>query len=469
MNTKNKSILPVAMAVASMLSMPAIAQETDANIPPDFDSKMATIQFMSYMNYVAYTLSSYRNPFVIEDEYRNLDDNLRLNRILDKECEDAIHSMLNTIESMRVEDKRRDHFFEGQARIAQQKRADLFLNIAKSAISSGTQATALGFQGVKGNAQAIVDLSKSIADECVGIYANWIDVQRRLEKESSDYKFEYDVDKDKKLHEQNAALWDMQIALTKKYELGDSFRLTKENAEALVNVVKSSDKKRAFKLMRQMKEREPAYDKFPMFWCYYASFALDYGDIKEALVACEHFKEINRHSLFKRDRMAALVAMTEISAIIKTKDIDADKVRFALDAIMAYNYHSKDIDMAYFCASTYYSVLGDAVQAKKTLEVLIAALEDAAYNSLTKYCDLFDSGEPEKPWESNPPPVMTDLFRCHALLRTISDSGEDDSFREDLKNILDSSTAASMEKLFFVGAVLVGSQEEGQVEVSRFV
>ena len=412
---------------------------------------------MSYMNYVAYTLSSYRNPFVIEDEYRNLDDNLRLDRILDDECEKAIRNMLNTIETMRVDDMRRIHFLEGQARIAQQKRADLYLNIAKAAISSGAQATALGIQGVKGNAQAVVELSKSIADECVGIYANWVDVQRRLEQESSDYKFEYDLEKDKKLHAQNDALWDMQIPLTRKYELDDRFRLTKENAKALVEVVKSSgkDKNGAFQRMRGMMEDQPAYDKFPMFWCYYASFALDSGDTKEALAACEHFKDINRHSLFKHDRMAALVAMTEISAMIKAKAIDDDKVRQALKMVRSYNYNRKDVDMSYFCASTYYSVLGDSAEAKKELGRAIAVLEDVARTSLTKYRDLFDSGETEKPWESNPPPIMTDLFRCHALLQTISDSGKDEDFHEYLNTILDSSTTASMEKLFFVGDVRV--------------
>ena len=464
---KPTGTLPVMMAVLAALALhgvvsaaPSGAQVADANTPADFDAKTATIQFMSYMNYVVYTLSSYRNPFVIEDEYRNLDDNLYLDRvkIIDTEDESikiAISGMLDTIQSMRLDDIRRDKFLEGQARIAQQTRADLYWKIAKAAISSGAQATALGIQGVKGNAQAIVELSKSIADECVGIYANWVDVQRRLEKESSDFKFDYDMAKDAKLHEQNKAQLEIQYKLTKDHDTEDKYRLSKENAEALVNVVKSSDKKRAFKLMRQMKEREPAYDKFPMFWCYYASFALDFGDTKEALDACEHFKDINRHSLFKHDRMAALVAMTEISAIIKTKDIDVDKVRSALDAIMAYNYHSKDIDMAYFCASTYYSVLGDAVQAKRTLEAAISALEEEANNSLTKYCDLYDSKQPEKPWGSNPPPITTDLFRCHVLLRTISDSEKDGTFRDDLDTILNSSTAASMEKLFFVGDVRV--------------
>jgi hypothetical protein len=344
---------------------------------------------------------------------------------------------------------------EGQARIAQQKRDDLYLDIAKAVISSGTQATALGIQGVKGNAQAVVELSKSIADECVGIYANWVDVQRRLEQESSDYKFTYDMKKDSTLHEQNKKQLESQFALTQKYKTEDKYRLSKQAAQELVEVVKSSDRKGAFKRMLRMKKDQPAYDKFPMFWCYYASFALDSGDTKETLAACEHFKEINRYSLFKRDRMAALVAMTEISAMIEAQNIDADKVRQALQMVQAYNYDSKDVDMSYFCASTYYSVLGDSGAAKEALDAALAVLEEAARDSLTKYRDLFDAGESENSWESNLPPVMTDLFRCHALLQTISDSDKDDGFREYLNTILDSSTTASMEKLFFIGDVRI--------------
>lgn len=451
-----KTILSAAMAIVVMLTSQSVAQEADNDVPAGFDKKIATIQLMSYMNYVAFTLSEYKNPFVIEDEYRNLDDNLYLDRV-DGTSVEAILKMLDTINSMRVEDMRRKHFYEGQARIAQQRRADLFINIAKASLSSGVQATALAVEGIKGNAKGIAELSKSIADESIGVYERWVDVQRRLEQESSEYKFNYDIDKAKKLHEQNTELLKVQHQLIKDYGLEDKYRLSKENAEALVKVVKSSDKKGAFRRMRLMKENQPAYDKFPMFWCYYAAFALDSGETKEALDACNHFNDINKHSVLKHDRMAALIAMTEISAILREKatDIDKDKVREALKAVKAYNYDSHDVDMAYFCASTYYFVLEDSTEAIRTLEAGIAVLEDAARDSLTRYCDLFDDGQPEKPWESNPPPVMTDLFRCHALLRTILDSQKNEGFRNDLEAILESSTASSMEKLFFIGDVRV--------------
>lgn len=449
-----KTILPATMAIAVMLPVSSFAQEADDNIPSGFDKKIATIQLMSYMNYVVYTLSEYKNPFVIEDEYRHLDDNLYLNRI-DNEGLSSILGMLETINSMRVEDARREHFYEGQARIAQQTRADLFMNIAKASLSSGMQATALVAEGVKGNVKGIAELSKTIADESIGVYERWRDVQKRLEQESSDYKFNYEIEKDKELHKQNMQQLMVQHKLTEDYGLDDQYRLSKENAKALVEVVKSIDKKGAFRRMRHMKENQPAYDKFPMFWCYYAAFALDSGETKEALAACNHFKDINKHSVFKHDRMTALIAMTEISSLLKEGSIDKDKVRKALRTVQAYNYNSEDVDMAYFCASTYYSVLGDADEARKALNVAIDVLEDAARNSLTKYCDLNDPGQPEKPWGSNPPPVMTDLFRCRALLQAISDSGKDEDFHEYLGTVLESSIASSMEKLFFVGDVRV--------------
>lgn len=454
---KTQLVASLASMIIAVSTNLVIAQDDfAASDLQDFDPKIATIQFMNHMNYVVYTLSSYKNPFVIEDEYRNLSPgNLYLDRIPDEKCVTAITEMLDTIRDMRVADDKLNYFLEGQARIAQQTRADLYLNIAKATVSAGAQAATLGASILKKDPQSIAELAKGIADESFGVYERYVAVQRQLERESKDYKFAYKQDKDRELHNQNKNQLFLQYQLSKQFGIEDKYRLSDENAKALVEVVKSSNKKGAFNRMLRMRKDQPAYDKFPMFWCYYASFALDSGDTKEALAACEHFKEINRFSLFKHDRMAALVAMTEIAAMLKANAIDEVKIRQALKTVQAYNYDGKDVDMAYFCASTYYSVLSDSCEAKEALEAAIGVLEEAAESSLTKYRDLFDSGETEKPWESNPPPVMTDLFRCHALLQTISDSGEDDSFREHLKTILDGSTAASMEKLFFVGNVRV--------------
>ena len=62
------------------------------------DLAMATVQFMNHINYVVYTLSAYKNVFVIEDEYRKLSPgNLDLNKIPDDDVRRAIEHMLERI------------------------------------------------------------------------------------------------------------------------------------------------------------------------------------------------------------------------------------------------------------------------------------------------------------------------------------------------------------------------------------
>lgn len=456
-----KSIISVAMAIAAMLSLPSIAQETGADTPPDFDAKMATVQFMNYMNYVVYTLSSYQNVFVIEDEYRNLSTgNLNLNRIPDDKVLDAIEKMLDTIQDMRADEKQRERFLEVMEKEAQHARQDIFINAMKSAVAMTAESGALSIQVVKsaiaGDANdvaKIAELSKAIGAEAASTYSKYVDVQRNLERQSSDNKFNYDLQKDAKLHEQNKYQLRLQYSLTKDYGINDAYRLSDENAEALVAVIKSEDHVGAFRRMKGMLADQPAYNHFPMFWRYYAAFALEAKDAQTALNAYNHFREINRHSLFRHDRMAADAAMAGVSAMMALGNPDKEAVRESLGTIRAYNYNCSDVDMAFFCASTYYAILGDCKNALEILDRLVAVLEDRARNALRKYRDPFDPGKPDAPWAE--PPAVTDLFRCQMLRKAVMESEKDGSFRSDLEQILERSTTASIEKLFFMGDVRV--------------
>ncbi len=81
-----KCILPVVMALAAMLPLPSVAQESGGIVETvDRDKALTTIQFMNYLRYVSYEIAEYQNIFVIEDEYRNLlTDNLNLGKIPDE-------------------------------------------------------------------------------------------------------------------------------------------------------------------------------------------------------------------------------------------------------------------------------------------------------------------------------------------------------------------------------------------------
>ena len=496
----------LAASVVAFQATPIRAQEPEPadaaqSAAPEFDAKMATIQFMNYMNYVVYTLSSYQNVFVIEEEYKNLSPGrLNLNRIPDETILGAIEKMLDTIHNMRAAEKDREWFKMEQDRnrqIQQQailvgvltggnngdagliskasEHKDSYVGAAKTIPNAASKAltnstvssiakigTKLAVEGSNPAGWAV--MAVDIAGSAATAYASWQDLQKRLEFENKKNKFEYDTKKDDELHAQNKEQLRLQYNLVKGYDIEDRFRLSDENAKSLVEAVKSSDPKGVYARLRSMKKNQPAYEQFPMFWRHFAWFAFAAGDPEEALEACDHFDEINRHSLFRSDPMAAQVAMTRVSAMIALDAVDADAVRRALKTIKAYNYDGSDVDMAYFCASTYFSLLGDVKSAQEELDTLLAVVEDRTRGELRKYRDLFTEVKEDAPWAA--PPMATDLFRCHALQKAITEETPDGNSRQNLESILERSTSSSVEKLFFMDPVRLSDMwEQGKADV----
>lgn len=448
---KNTFLAFIFIGTIAVFGVRSLAQVSNAETidgradiaPTDFENRIATIQFMNYMNYVVNVLSSYRNVFVLEEEYKNLSDNrLNLDRV-DSDVLEAIKTMLDTIYSMRANDKEREWFMGKLNQDRQRRQHDILVGIMKNT-------TGLAVDAASQNWNAVVT---GIAGTVGNAYSDWANLQQTLERENNEIQFTYDRKKEDQLHEQNKKQLDVQFVLMNKYNIGDQYRFTRDNAKSLVEAVKASNPKRVYTRLRSMKENLPSCDQFPMFWKHYAWFSLAAGHPDEALDACDHFDVVNQHSIFRCDPMAAQVAMTRVSAMIALGKVDVNAVHRALKTIEAYNYDGTDVDMAYFCASTYYSLLGDTESALKTLDALKDVLEERARDDLIGYRDLFAKEELTAPWAT--PPVMIDLMRCHVLQKVIADSIPDGDFHKTLESILENSNSSSIEKLFFVGDVRV--------------
>ena len=439
------------------------AQEIDLDEPSeiseiDSDKALAAIQFMNYLRYVSYEISEYQNVFVIEEEYRNLSpDNLNLTRIPDEDILQAIKDHLELLYDIRVDEKTRMRFQEGQRKAAQRHRNDMIVNLLKSGVSASLQEGAAAVTVVSGalsgkvDTEAVKQLCRAVADETFSAYDNYINFQRQLEDESEAFKFEFDDKKAARLHEENLKNFDFTISLLNRYGINDDFRLAESDAKALVQCVKTSDMASAFNRLKVMAKRQPSYEHFPMFWCYYASFAASSKHFDEAIKASLHFDKINRFSLFRHDRLAAQTAMAKIQAMVDSGHLDKKEIADALDVVTHYNFDSHDYDMAFYCATIYYSVLDNRESALETLNALIDVQKQAASGDLVKYRDLFKIAKEDTPYEI--PPMVTDLVRCLALRETILGQRTDDEFRQSLEAVFGNTLLQGVESLFLIGEV----------------
>ncbi len=429
----------------------------------DSDKASVAIQFMNYLRYVAYEIDSYQNVFVIEDEYRNLSsDNLNLELIPDDDIKQAIIDHLNLLNDIRIDEKLRVRFEDGQRKAAQRHRQDMLVNFLKDATAASLDggATIATIAGTvmtgsvnAGTAEAVKELARASADESFKLYDNYVEFQRRLEDSSEDFKIRFDDKRSERLHAENLKNFDFALTLLRKYGLKNEHRLAEQDAKALIECVKSSDKPGAFDRLKIMAKRQPSFTHFPMFWCQYAAFAVMSDHPEDALEACRHFEDVNRYSLFRsdKDRMAAQTAMAKIQALIDLDRIDRAVISDALDVITRYNNNSHDYDMAFFCASTYYSCLGDKTNAIETLNGLIGYQRQETGADLVKYRDLFREAKDDMPYEM--PPMVTDLARCLALRETINGSKTADSFRSSLKSVFANTVLQGIERFFMLGDV----------------
>lgn len=468
-----KYSFPIVIAIVAALATTGHGQTqamgATSNSAPlemsDSDKASVVIQFMNYLRYVAYEIDSYQNVFVIEDEYRNLSaDNLNLELIQDDDIKQAIIDHLNLLNDFRIDENLRFRFEDGQRKAAQRHRQDMIVDFLKDAtvasMENGAAIATVAGAVINGKmdadtAEAVKRLARASADESFKLYDNYVNFQRELEDSSEAFRFAFDDKRSARLHEENLKNFEFALTLLRRYGLKNEHRLAERDAKALIECVKSSDKVGAFDQLKNMAKRQPSFTHFPMFWCQYAACAVMSNHPEDALDACKHFEEVNRFSLFRsdKDRMAAQTAMAKIQALLALNKNDRDAISEALDIITCYNNDSHDYDMAFFCASAYYSCLGDCTNALEILNGLIGYQRQKAGADLVKYRDLFREAKDEIPYEM--PPMITDLTRCLTLRETINGSKTDDSFVKSLKAIFDNTVLQGIERFFLLGDIRV--------------
>ncbi len=445
----------------------------------NLDRGIDTLLFLNHINYVVATLASYQNALVLEQEYKTINpNNIDMNRIPNEDIRDHIGMLLDAIYAMRNTEKTFEREKSKLERDRTNKKRDIWMNFAKNALLSGSEGATQGTNP----ASMVIGAGKAVLGEAISAYAEFEKAKREIQDKGQNAAFAYADQKEDAMHQTYKKLLSLQYKFGAAkdvkertesssetddgFTIPDKFRLSGENAKNLVNALKNDDLDNVYKELKNYK-RHVAYTFFPTFWYYYAVIAYKTDHLEDALVACQHFNEINR-GLFRSDPMAATVAMTEICISVEQKRVEMPRVRALLEVIMKNDRECNNSDWEYFCALIYSQVLNDQSMACEILAAMIARLERQNKNKLVQYSDLFKKEEEkivkeknedkrqgfrENFFTDNPVPEDSDLVRARMLYRDILARNKDPLTMEYLRGVCFKNTTASIEKLYYVGSM----------------
>lgn len=402
-----------------------------------------TIALINHINYVVETIRSYNNVLILEQEYKNISvDNLNLNKIPDEEVLKLITDIIEALSAMRMDERRLKRAEQLLERGMADKKMQNMLDAAQKLADAG-----LNTDG--GLFKRLVAVGKTAIANKVEGYVSYKKVQRELQNEWDDKKFELDTEKLNRIHNLNVELLKAEWGLIRKYSLSDNLRVTGNNIQRLVECLKDENRKRAYRRLLPM---EHVFSVYPTYWYYRSMFALEAGIPEDALASARRFTDVNR-GLFRKDDMAAATAMAEISAMVECDKIDKQQIKNRLQLICGQNYDSSNADYGIFCASVYNEVLDDPKTAIEVLGPVKDLLEFTTEGTLLEYRDLYSS-QPRQGLKLCPPHVV-DLTRCRMLKLEIDQKQNKNVDIEKLKVSCSKETTSSLEKLFYFGRLRV--------------
>ncbi|MBQ6008433.1 MAG: sel1 repeat family protein [Kiritimatiellae bacterium] len=431
----------LASFMGTMFCFSVIAQTSIQPQRLDSEAALDTIALINHINYSVEVIRSYNNVVALEEEYRNISaDNLNLNRIPDEEALQLIRDILNTLNSMRMNERQRkwyQHILERDLDGAKlEGKAKMATSVAEAIVNGDGGLWSSIKKTVLGHVPLVTEQ-----------YATYKKTEHALRGQLEDKQFDLDTEKMNKLHEMNDMLLVRQWKLVQTYRLDDRLRVTGKDVKGLVVCLKDSNRKRCFLRLKSM---ERVFEVYSTYWYYRAILALATDNYEDALASCGQFEKVYRN-LFRTDQMSANITMIKITALLQLDRVDKDVIRKGLEAICQRNYDASNADQSIFCTSIYLSVLDDPKEARNVLDPLMARLSADSEIELTDYCDLFT--RPNERLEL--PPNTINLVQCRMLRLAIDQKTEQKVHVERLKEICERETTCSLEKLFYFGQLRI--------------
>ena len=366
------------IALAVFIGMTAFSEEKQPSVEAN-DAVLDTIAQINHINWVVNVIKSYNNVIVLEEEYEKISPgNLYLDRIPDEETLGRITKMLDTLYSLRKDDRQmkqwrmdfresRDRKIRDHKHKATKEAVDTITGQVKECCSLWDWAT-----NPLGSIANVVGTAFNMAHYSVGLHNDYDNFVYELDKTAKDKQFDFDGEKLDLLHNQNKEILQDQWQFIRRYNLDDRLRVSDVDIKMLLNCLKNDNPAGIFTRLYPMRER---FSLFPEYWYYLSCAAMETGHFKEGLEACDTFFKVNR-GLFRNDPMVGTVAFNKAFMLPKTKE-NKPEVRRCLELACDKNANviHPDWQLDYLAAIMYKGVFDEKEKAEMMLEHAIALIE----------------------------------------------------------------------------------------------
>ena len=368
----------MAIALAALVGITAFSEEKQPSVEAN-DAVLDTIAQINHINWVVNVIKSYNNVIVLEEEYEKISPgNLYLDRIPDEETLNRITKMLDTLYSLRKDDRQmkkwridfresRDRKIRDHKHKATKEAVDTITGQVKECCSLWDWAT-----NPLGSIANVVGTAFNMAHYSVGLHNDYDNFVYELDKTAKDKQFDFDGEKLDLLHNQNKEILQDQWQFIRRYNLDDRLRVSDVAIKMLLNCLKNDNPAWIFTRLYPMRER---FSLFPEYWYYLSCAAMETGHFKEGLEACDTFFKVNR-GLFRDDPMVGTVAFNKAFMLPKTKE-NKPEVRRCLELAWTKNANviHPDWQLDYLAAIMYKGVFDEKEKAEMMLEHAIALIE----------------------------------------------------------------------------------------------
>ena len=338
-----------------------------------------TIAQINHINWVVNVIKTYNNALVLEEEYEKISPgNLNFNRIPDEETLNRITKMLDTLYTLRKDDRNMRHwrrnFYESRARKletyklkASKQAVDTLTAQAKTCCSLWDWGTNPG-----GSLIAIAQTAWNMSHYSVRLYNDYDNFVYELDKTAAEQEFAFDTAKMDLLHQQNKDLLQDQWRLIRRYRLDDHLRVSDVDIKMLLAALKDDSHSRIYNRLVPMSER---FCQFPEYWYYLSCAALETGHFAKGIEACDVFFKVNR-GIFRDDPMVGTIALNKAFMLPKT-DANKPELRRCLEIAWKNNVLRGDWQISYLAAIMYKGCFNDKDKAEMVLEHAVSLIESA--------------------------------------------------------------------------------------------
>lgn len=376
---KINTVIFVALAFFTINAVFAdpVAQNTSSLPNEEREAILDMIAQINHINWVVCTIKSYNNIIVLEEEYEKISPgNLDLSRIPNEETLKRITRMLDTLYSLRRDDRQMKRWREDFKERRRREQKTYLLKASKQAVDTLTEQAKeccslwSWASNPAGSILNVAHTAFNMTHYSVSLYNDYDNFIYDLDKSASDKQFDFDSAKLDLLHKQNKEILEDQWSFIRRYKLDDRLRVSDVDIKLLLKCLKTENHEQLYIRLLPMRER---FSLFPEYWYYLSCVAMETGHFKEGIEACDTFFRVNRR-IFRDDPMEGTVAFNKAFMLSKT-DANKQEVRKCLELAWKNNIIRGDWQLDYLAAIMHKGVFNEQAKAEMMLEHAVALIE----------------------------------------------------------------------------------------------